>query len=66
MTKIKKKIRKEPVNKTLWGAFVDLGRDTKCLKCGSRYCACKERLDGTWETDLPTVAYVRRNNDKEY
>jgi len=33
--------------------FVDLGKDSTCTRCLRRYCICKQRQNGTWESDLP-------------
>ena len=33
--------------------YIDMGTQSVCTECDKRYCSCKERLNGTWETNLP-------------
>lgn len=53
---IPKNIKRSPLDTVseppLDQEYIDL-KDARCNHCNKRYCSCKERLNGEWETRLP-------------
>ena len=42
--------------------YVYLGAKSTCIRCSRHWCLCKERWDGTWESNLPVKDF---NSDPE-